>query len=131
MPAMAALQTGRDRRLRPATEDTNFQGMDLSDDIRACRLSAPRFSATWRTRVREGLGPIPPTLLVGGTAILWHLGRRDGTQAVADWRGPAARGVFPLPRPSWRNTGWLKLNPWFEAELLPALRARVREVLDV
>ncbi|MES2548722.1 MAG: uracil-DNA glycosylase family protein, partial [Pseudomonadota bacterium] len=46
-------------------------------------------------------------------------------------RAPAARGVFPLPHPSWRNTGWLKRHPWFEAELLPALRARVREVLDV
>ena len=49
--------------------------------------------------------------------------------AVAGWRAHAPR-VFPLPHPSWRNTGWLKRNPWFEAELLPALRARVREVLD-
>ena len=75
------------------------------------------------------LGEVPLTLLVGGAAIRWHLDLRDVTQAVADWRGPAARGVFPLPHPSWRNTGWLKRNPWFEAELLPALRSRVREVL--
>jgi uracil-DNA glycosylase len=34
-----------------------------------------------------------------------------------------------LPHPSWRNTGWLKRNPWFEAEVIPALRARVKEVL--
>lgn len=91
----------------------------------------PVCAATWRTRVLETLGPVPLTLLVGGAAIRWHLGLRDVTAAVADWRGPAARGVFPLPHPSWRNTGWLKRHPWFAAELLPALRARVREVLDV
>jgi uracil-DNA glycosylase len=37
--------------------------------------------------------------------------------------------VIPLPHPSWRNTHWLKKNPWFEAELLPVLRNRVSEVM--
>jgi uracil-DNA glycosylase len=50
------------------------------------------------------------------------------TQTVASWRAHAPR-LFPLPHPSWRNTGWLKKNPWFEAELLPALRTRISEVL--
>ena len=50
------------------------------------------------------------------------------TETVAAWRDHAP-AVFPLPHPSWRNTGWLRRNPWFEAELLPALRARVAEVL--
>ena len=90
----------------------------------------PLCAATWRARVMDSLGPLPLTLLVGGAAIRWHLGLRDVTQAVADWRAPMVRGVFPLPHPSWRNTGWLKRNPWFEAELLSALRARVREVMD-
>ena len=26
---------------------------------------------------------------------------------------------------SWRNTGWIRKNPFFEAELLPVLRAEV------
>ncbi|WP_103256361.1 uracil-DNA glycosylase family protein [Tabrizicola aquatica] len=90
----------------------------------------PLCAATWRARVLARLGAVPLTLLVGGAAIRWHLGLRDVGAAVADWRGPAAGGVFPLPHPSWRNTGWLKRNPWFEAELLPALRNRVREVMD-
>ena len=77
------------------------------------------------------LGPMPLILLIGGHAQRWHLGRaaQGGvTATVADWRrfGP---DVFPLPHPSWRNTGWLKRNPWFEAELLPVLRARVRTAL--
>jgi uracil-DNA glycosylase len=90
----------------------------------------PVCAATWRDRVMADLGTVRLMLLVGGAAIRWHLGLRDVTAAVADWRGAAAQGVFPLPHPSWRNTGWLKRHPWFEAELLPSLRARVREVLD-
>jgi len=34
-----------------------------------------------------------------------------------------------LPHPSWRNTAWLKRNPWFEAEVAPWLRGRVAEIL--
>jgi uracil-DNA glycosylase len=50
------------------------------------------------------------------------------TAAVASWRDHAP-GVFPLPHPSWRNTGWLRRNPWFETDLLPDLRAAVRAEL--
>jgi uracil-DNA glycosylase len=100
-------------------------------DARGADLPPPPIcAATWRTRVLRAIGPLPLTLLVGGAAIRWHLGQRDVTRAVADWRARAATGVFPLPHPSWRNTGWLQRNPWFEAELLPALRARVQEVMD-
>lgn len=89
----------------------------------------PICAATWRQRVLDKLGRTRLTLLVGGAAIRWHLGQSDVTAAVADWRGAAARGIYPLPHPSWRNSGWLKRNPWFEAELLPALRVTVRQVL--
>ena len=87
-------------------------------------------AATWRGRVMAELGTVRLTLLVGGAAMRWHLGLRDVTAVVAGWREHAARGVFPLPHPSWRNTGWLKRTPWFEADLVPELRARVREVMD-
>ncbi len=96
-------------------------------DARGSDLPPPPVcAATWRARVLAGLPGVRLTLLVGGAAIRWHLGLRDVTAAVAGWRGPAAQGIFPLPHPSWRNTGWLKRNPWFETELLPELRARVR-----
>ena len=101
-------------------------------DAKGADLAPPAIcAATWRAPVLQALGAVPLVLLVGGAAIRWHLGLRDVTAAVTDWRGQAACGVFPLPHPSWRNTGWLKRHPWFEAELLPVLRARVREVLDV
>ena len=46
------------------------------------------------------------------------------TETVRAWRtcGP---DTLPTPHPSWRTTGWMKKNPWFEAEILPELQARV------
>ncbi|WP_371133994.1 uracil-DNA glycosylase family protein [Tabrizicola sp.] len=77
----------------------------------------PVCAARWRGRVMAGLPEVRLMLAVGGAAIRWPPGARDVAETVADWRGFAARGVFPLPHPSWRNTGWLKRHPWFEAEL--------------
>ena len=84
---------------------------------------------TWHARVMASLGEPPVTILVGGYAHRWHLKHRAGvTETVRRWRDYAPR-VFPLPHPSWRNTGWLKKNLWFEAEVLPELRAAVKDAL--
>lgn len=102
-------------------------------DAKGSDLPPPPLCAqTWRAAVMEELGDVPLTLLVGGYAHRWHLGSaaREGvTATVAGWRAHQPR-VFPLPHPSWRNTGWLKKNPWFAEELLPVLRARVAEVMS-
>ncbi|MFQ6549302.1 uracil-DNA glycosylase family protein [Aestuariibius sp. 2305UL40-4] len=87
-------------------------------------------AATWRQPILGALEGVELTVLIGGYAQKWHLGTKTGvTETVAGWRDHAPK-LFPLPHPSWRNTAWLKRNPWFEAELLPVLRARVKEVLD-
>jgi uracil-DNA glycosylase len=56
--------------------------------------------------------------------------RASLSETVADWRAvwetQGVTKVLPLPHPSWRNTGWLKKNPWFETELLPFLRTEIR-----
>ena len=97
-------------------------------DARGSDLPPPALcAATWRARVLKELQP-RVTLLIGGHAIRWHLGLRGVTAAVAGWRDHAPR-VFPLPHPSWRNTAWLKRNPWFEAELVLELRRTLAEVL--
>jgi len=89
----------------------------------------PLCAATWHDQVDAALPGIRLTLLIGAHAQRHYLGSRAAlTEVVRGWRdhGPA---IFPLPHPSWRNTGWLRANPWFEAELVPELRARVAEVL--
>lgn len=99
-------------------------------DAKGSDLPPPKICAkTWRTPLLDALGEVRLTLLVGGYAQAWHLGDKASVTArVTRWRDHAPES-FPLPHPSWRNTAWLKRNPWFEAELLPVLRARVAEVL--
>lgn len=89
----------------------------------------PICARTWRAQVMAALPDIRLTLLIGGYAQKWHLGVKTGvTDTVTRWRD-FSPDAFPLPHPSWRNTAWLKRNPWFEADLLPVLRTRVAEVL--
>ncbi|SNS06605.1 uracil-DNA glycosylase family protein [Antarctobacter heliothermus] len=89
----------------------------------------PICAKTWRAQVMEALPDVRLTLLIGGYAQKWHLGVKTGvTDTVTRWRD-FSPDAFPLPHPSWRNTAWLKRNPWFEADLLPVLRTRVAEVL--
>ncbi len=88
----------------------------------------PLCAATWRQAVMAQLAP-RLTLLIGGHAQRWHLGKAQGvTATVQDWQSHAP-GIFPLPHPSWRNTGWLKRNPWFQDALVPALRQAVADTL--
>jgi uracil-DNA glycosylase len=100
-------------------------------DAKGSDLPPPKIcAATWRDRAMATMPNIRLTLLIGGYAQKWHLGTAGKvTDTVAAWRDHAP-GVFPLPHPSWRNTAWLKRNPWFADELLPVLRARVAEVLS-
>jgi len=111
-----------------------FPGYDAKgSDLPPRRECAP----LWRSPVMASMPQIELVLAVGQYAQGWHLKRTRSssmTETVADWRrhlltneGPA---VLPLPHPSWRNSGWLKRNPWFEAELLPVLRNRVKTLIN-
>jgi len=91
----------------------------------------PECAAAWRPKVFALLPQLRLTLLVGRYAQKWHLGRAVGrnlTETVRNWRHYRPEAL-PLPHPSWRNTGWLKKNPWFEDEVVPYLRARVQSLL--
>lgn len=109
-----------------------FPGLDAHrSDLPPRRECAP----AWRARLLASMPQIGLVLAIGGHAHAWHLGLEKRTTvagAVAAWREIASRPglprVFPLPHPSWRNSGWLKRNPWFEVELLPELRSAVARV---
>jgi uracil-DNA glycosylase len=92
----------------------------------------PRCARLWRPRLLEALPGVELTLLVGGHAQAWALGNRargNMTETVRAWWDylPAC---LPMPHPSWRNTAWLKRNPWFEDEVTPYLRQRLRAILS-
>ena len=85
----------------------------------------------WHPRLRAELGQIELTLLVGSYAQAFYLHgrrRRTLTETVNAWNDYLP-DHFPLPHPSWRNTHWLRRNPWFEETVLPELRARVHALL--
>lgn len=95
------------------------------------RPPRPECARLWMGEILAWLPRIELTLLVGQHAQRHFLGdRRLATlsQTVRAWRDYAP-AQFPLPHPSPRNNPWLAANPWFRQRLLPALRARVREVL--
>ena len=102
---------------------TNPKGGDYPPPRRCAEL--------WRGRLLAGLPHVELTLLVGSYAQAWTLGRRCGplNDTVRAWRAHLPERLV-LPHPSWRNTAWLKRNPWFEVEVTPYLRQRVREILS-
>lgn len=91
----------------------------------------PECAPLWHAPLHALLPNIELVLLVGLYAQGYYLGdRRKGslTETVRAWHDYRP-DHWPLPHPSWRNTGWLKKNPWFEADLLPELRATVAALI--
>ncbi len=114
-----------------------FPGQDAKGaDLPPRRECAP----LWRDRLLAAMPRAELILLVGAHAQRWHLAMARGSRAslsatVRDWRAildappPGKPRLLPLPHPSWRNTAWLKANPWFDSELLPVLRAEVARLI--
>jgi uracil-DNA glycosylase len=103
-----------------------FPGAGASGDLPPRRECA----RTWRSPLLAQLKQVRLTLAIGRYAIAYHLPQTRGplTDTVRAGRAHGA-DCIALPHPSPRNNGWLKHNPWFESELLPALRQRVARAL--
>jgi uracil-DNA glycosylase len=104
-----------------------FPGKGASGDL----PPRPECAAHWHKALLAQLREVRLTLLIGQYAQRFGLGEAFGpslTETMQRWRdcGPA---VMPLPHPSPRNVAWFKRNPWFEAEVLPTLQARVTAAL--
>lgn len=104
-----------------------YPGTGSGGDLPPRRECAPQ----WRARLLQALPNIELTLVIGLHAMPWHLpgvAASSLTDTVRAWREywPA---VLPLPHPSPRNNLWLKANPWFADEVLPAVQARVRSLI--
>ncbi len=103
-----------------------FPGTGKSGDLPPRTACA----AAWREKILVSLMEIELTLVVGAYALDYHLGelqKRTLTETVANWREYWPQ-ILPLPHPSPRNGFWLKKNPWFETDILPALRSKVRDL---
>ena len=96
-------------------------------------------AALWHDRLFTAMPQVRLILAIGRYAQAYHF-RRLGRplpaalkleDLVRNWRDFADTTpmIFALPHPSWRNSGWMKRNPWFEADVLPVLRDCVAENL--
>ncbi len=107
-----------------------YPGVDArGGDKPPMKICAP----TWHPRLRPLLPNVELSLLVGQYAHVYYLGTRRKptlTATVRAWREYLPE-FLPLPHPSWRNTAWLRQNPWFEHEIVPELRRRVKHLLEI
>lgn len=86
----------------------------------------------WQEKVFSAMPQVELLLLVGMYAQKHHLGslaEKNLTETVRNWNrifnSSQKPRIIPLPHPSWRNTGWIKKNPWFTSDLLPVLRKTI------
>ncbi|MFQ5763403.1 MAG: uracil-DNA glycosylase family protein [Rhodospirillales bacterium] len=91
----------------------------------------PECAPEWHPKILPLLPELSLTLLVGGYAQKHYLGpaaAKSVTETVRAWRDYLPR-FLPTPHPSWRTIHWQRRNPWFEAEVIPEMRRRVRTLL--
>jgi uracil-DNA glycosylase len=90
----------------------------------------PECAPAWRERLLAQLPRLELTLAIGKYALDYHLPDRAATltERVRGWQShwPC---IVPMPHPSPRNNLWLRRNPWFEAEVLPVVRARIASLV--
>ncbi|SFB32596.1 Uracil-DNA glycosylase [Collimonas sp. OK607] len=103
-----------------------YPGTGKSGDL----APRPECAPAWREKLLSRLKHVQLTLIIGQYAQQYHLpgAQENVTELVRAWRSYWP-DVVPLPHPSPRNNLWLKRNPWFEQELLPELRMRVRSLV--
>lgn len=104
-----------------------YPGKSAGGDAPPRRECAPQ----WHDAVLAVLPKDRLTLLVGIHAqarYLPHLKRLSLADRVA--RFGMDLPFIALPHPAWRSRLFMAKHPWFEAEILPALRARVAAALD-
>ncbi len=103
-----------------------YPGSGRAGDLPPRPECAPR----WRAALLDALPAVRMTLVIGQYALRWHLpGSGSVSEAVGNWRAYWPR-LAPLPHPSPRNQLWLRRHPWFETDLLPALRAEVARLME-
>lgn len=105
-----------------------FPGTGKSGDLPPRKECAP----LWHARLLAAMPEVQLTLLIGLYAQKAYLGKTAKRTLTETVRAGAeyAPGFLPLPHPSPRNNIWQRKNPWFGEEILPGLRARVREILN-
>lgn len=102
-----------------------YPGKGKSGDLPPRKECAP----LWHTPVFSNMKEIECKLLIGQYAQRYYLGekfKKNLTETVRSYQEYLPHFIV-LPHPSPRNRFWLTKNPWFEEELIPQLKIRIKE----
>ena len=107
--------------------DFYFPGHGNSGDL------PPRagFAEKWHPQLLRELPDIQLTLLIGQYAQAYYLKEKISgkvTERVKHYQNYLPT-YFPLVHPSPRNQIWMAKNPWFESEVVPDLKKRIKTIL--
>ncbi len=101
-----------------------YPGKGFSGDL----PPRPECAPLWHPQIFNYFKSTPLILLIGQYAQRYYL-KKDFkgslTETVKSYKGFLPE-YFPLPHPSPRNQNWVKINPWFTKEVIPALRKRIK-----
>lgn len=100
-----------------------YPGKGKSGDLPPRKECAPQ----WHPTLMEKLSSVKMVLLIGQYAQKYYLRKKakpNLTETVKAFKEYAPL-YFPLPHPSPRNRLWLKKNPWFNNEVIPALQQQI------
>ena len=89
------------------------------------------FAAKWHPQLLEHMPHVELIILIGAYSQKYYLGKnakRTLTETVRAYEEYLPQ-YFPLVHPSPLNFRWRAKNPWFTAEVVPELTARVKEIL--
>ena len=90
----------------------------------------PECAPLWHEPLLDHLPDDRLTVIIGQYAQARYVEDREPTltETVARWADYLPDRIV-MPHPSPRNRHWLTKNPWFEAEAIPSVQARVRALL--
>lgn len=86
----------------------------------------------WHAKALAAMPSLKLYLLIGQYSQKYYLKkeRKKSLTATVQAFREYPEHILPLPHPSPLNVGWLRKNPWFEAEVVPYLQERVRLHLE-
>lgn len=91
----------------------------------------PECAPQWHSKVLDHLKETELTLLIGQYAQEYYLQKSEQslTETVKNYEAYLPN-YFVLPHPSPRNNIWMKKNPWFGDNVLPALKNRIAAAIS-
>lgn len=105
-----------------------YPGKGKSGDLPPRTECAPQ----WHEALFSEMKELQLIILIGTYAQSYYLKetkKKTLTETVRNYK-EYLPNYLPIPHPSPRNNIWLRKNEWFEIEVIPELRNRMRQVLS-